>query len=232
MLGKPDAVPLCASGIQAGIAGGHVKIERLLPDTARMPATCVRHLNEEPRDIQSMEHRQCPEDMAHHRSNRVIAVTLMAFVLATLFMYAASPACLAQSLRPSSESDETKAKLLIIELFFLFVGMVVIGFLVILIWLSWKRKKARSKKVTPRKMVRFYYFGIWPGHLASLVLLVDGMPYVRHAGELACLTLEQIEAIIVPGPFKEPPAAMIRRRKRLLSVAGPGRRACRRLSGE
>lgn len=69
--------------------------------------------------------------------------------MATLLVYAAVPSCPAQSLQPSPESDETKAKLLVIELFFLFVGLVVVGFLLILIWLSRRRKKAMSKKGQP-----------------------------------------------------------------------------------
>lgn len=73
-------------------------------------------------------------------------MTLTAFALAMLLSYFAVPVIHAQSPLAPSENDETKAKLLIIELFFLFVGLIVAGILLILIWLSRRRKKAMSNK--------------------------------------------------------------------------------------
>lgn len=84
--------------------------------------------------------------MAHHPDDRFFVLTFAVFALAMLLACITVQASYAQSPQASPENEEKEAKLLAIELFFLFIGLVVAGFLLILIWLSRRRKKAMGKK--------------------------------------------------------------------------------------
>ena len=80
-------------------------------------------------------------------SHRVLRATAYVLVAVTLFLSATLMFAVAgaPSPQPAPADATLEEKLFIVELFFLLVGLAVVAAMCILLWLSWRRKRLKSK---------------------------------------------------------------------------------------